>query len=125
MRYRYLGRTGIEVSSYCLGSMMFGAVGGTGVGNPDPVDCTRIIHDALHEGINFIDTADMYSTGESEQIVGRALKGVRDDVVLATKFHFPLDDDAMVGRRGNSRRRIMRAVEDSLRRLDTDWIDLY
>src|SRR2546430_3545202 len=118
MRYRVLGRTGIEVSVHCLGAMMFGAVG-----NPDRDDCIRIIHAALDQGITFVDTADMYSAGESEEIVGRALKGRRDDVVLATKVHFPLDEGR--NRSGNSRRWILRAVEDSLRRLRTDWIDLY
>lgn len=118
MRYRTLGGTGIEVSVHCLGAMMFGAVG-----NPDHGDCARIIHAALDQGVNFVDTADMYSAGESEQIVGRALKGRRDDVVLATKVHFPMGEGRNRG--GNSRRWILRAVEDSLRRLDTDWIDLY
>jgi aryl-alcohol dehydrogenase-like predicted oxidoreductase len=118
MRYRVLGGTGIEVSTYCLGAMMFGSVG-----NPDRDDCVRIIHSALDRGINFVDTADMYSSGESEQIVGKALKARRDDIVLATKVHFPMGDGPNHG--GNSRRWIMRAVEDSLRRLDTDWIDLY
>jgi len=118
MRYRILGGTGIEVSAHCLGAMMFGAVG-----NPDHDDCVRIIHTALDQGINFVDTADMYSAGESEQIVGAALQGRRDDVVLATKVHFPLGEGR--NRSGNSRRWILRAVEDSLRRLSTDWIDLY
>jgi aryl-alcohol dehydrogenase-like predicted oxidoreductase len=118
MRYRTLGGTGIEVSTHCLGAMMFGSVG-----NPDHEDCTRIIHAALDQGINFVDTADMYSAGESEVIVGKALKDRRDDVVLATKVHFPLAEGR--NRSGNSRRWITRAVEDSLRRLDTDWIDLY
>src|SRR5882757_5725566 len=118
MRYRTLGRTGIEVSAHCLGAMMFGSVG-----NPDHDDCVRIVHTALDQGINFVDTADMYGAGESEQIVGKALKGRRDDVVLATKVHFPLVEGPNHG--GNSRRWIMRAVEDSLRRLQTDWIDLY
>jgi aryl-alcohol dehydrogenase-like predicted oxidoreductase len=98
--------------------MMFGSVG-----NPDHEDCTRIIHAALDQGINFVDTADMYSAGESEEIVGKALQGRRDDVVLATKVHFPMGEGP--NRSGNSRRWITRAVEDSLRRLDTDWIDLY
>ena len=79
---------------------------------------------ALDQGINFVDTADMYSRGESEEIVGKALKGRRDDVVLATKVHFPLDDGTR-NRSGNSRRWIVQEVENSLRRLDTDWIDLY
>ena len=118
MNYRVLGATGIEVSTYALGTMMFGAIG-----NPDHADSERIIHAALDAGINFVDTADMYSTGESEEIVGKALKGRRDDIVLATKVHFSLDGERNHG--GNSRRYITRAVEDSLRRLQTDWIDLY
>ncbi|MDQ0992517.1 aldo/keto reductase [Streptomyces sp. V3I7] len=118
MRHRVLGGTGIEVSAYCLGTMMFGSVG-----NPDHDECVRIIHAALDEGIDFVDTADMYSAGESETIVGKALKGRRDDVVLATKVHFPMGEGPNRG--GNSRRWIVRAVEDSLRRLGTDWIDLY
>jgi aryl-alcohol dehydrogenase-like predicted oxidoreductase len=119
MRYRTLGGTGIEVSAHCLGTMMFGAVG-----NPDHEDSVRIIHAALDQGINFVDTADMYSRGESEEIVGKALKGRRDDVVLATKVHFPLSEEGR-NRSGNSRRWIVQEVENSLRRLDTDWIDLY
>jgi aryl-alcohol dehydrogenase-like predicted oxidoreductase len=118
MRYRTLGGTGIEVSVHCLGTMMFGAVG-----NPDHDDCVRIIHAALDQGINFLDTADMYSAGESEEIVGRALRGRRDDVVLATKVHFPMGEGRNRG--GNSRRWILTEVEESLRRLDTEWIDLY
>jgi aryl-alcohol dehydrogenase-like predicted oxidoreductase len=118
MRYRVLGGTGIEVSHHCLGAMMFGSVA-----NDDHEDGVRIIHRALDAGINFVDTADMYSAGESEVIVGKALKGRRDDVVLATKFHFPLGEGRNRG--GNSRRYVVRAVEDSLRRLDTDWIDVY
>ncbi|MET7426680.1 aldo/keto reductase [Dactylosporangium sp. NPDC005555] len=118
MRYRTLGRTGIQVSTHCLGTMMFGSVG-----NPDHDDCARIIHAALDQGINFVDTADMYSAGESEEIVGKALSGRRDDVVLATKVHFPMGEGPNRG--GNSRRWIVREVEDSLRRLRTDWIDLY
>ncbi|MDH6114775.1 aryl-alcohol dehydrogenase-like predicted oxidoreductase [Kitasatospora sp. MAP12-15] len=118
MRYRILGGTGIEVSAHCLGTMMFGAVG-----NPDHEDCVRIIHTALDQGINFIDTADMYSAGESEEIVAKALRGRRDEVVLATKVHFQMGEGR--NRSGNSRRWITRAVEDSLKRLQTDWIDLY
>ncbi|MFC5174701.1 aldo/keto reductase [Streptomyces mutomycini] len=118
MRYRALGKTGIEVSTHCLGTMMFGAVG-----NPDHEDSARIIHTALDAGINFVDTADMYSAGECEEIVGKALKGRRDEVVLATKVHFPMGEGRNRG--GNSRRWIVTAVEDSLRRLGTDWIDLY
>ena len=118
MQYRTLGRTGIKVSPYCLGAMMFGAMG-----NRDHDDCIRIIHKALDSGINFIDTADRYSRGESEEIVGKALKGRRDNVVLATKVHGPMGEDP--NQQGNSRRWIMRAVEASLRRLQTDHIDLY
>jgi aryl-alcohol dehydrogenase-like predicted oxidoreductase len=118
MNIRALGRTGIQVSSYCLGSMMLGSVG-----NPDHDDCIQILHAALDHGINFVDTADMYSAGESEEIVGKALQGRRDDVVLATKVHFPMGDGP--NRSGNSRRWIVAEVEESLRRLQTDWIDLY
>src|SRR4051812_2369331 len=118
MDYRPLGRTGVQVSKLCLGTMMFGAWG-----NVDHDDSIRIIHAALDAGINFIDTADVYSAGESEEIVGKALKGRRDDVVLATKVNVPMDDDP--NHRGNSRRWIVREVESSLRRLGTDWIDLY
>ncbi|MFE0461888.1 aldo/keto reductase [Kitasatospora sp. NPDC058965] len=118
MRYRSLGGTGIEVSAVCLGAMMFGAVG-----NPDHGECARIVDEALAAGVNFVDTADMYSAGESEVIVGKALKGRRDEVVLATKVHFPMGEGRNRG--GNSRRWILTAVEESLRRLDTDWIDLY
>jgi aryl-alcohol dehydrogenase (NADP+) len=118
MQYRTLGRTGIKVSPYCLGAMMFGAIA-----NPDHKDAIRIIHKALDAGINFIDTADFYSRGESEEIVGKALKGRRDNVVLATKAHLPMGDDP--NQQGNSRRWLTRAVEDSLRRLQIDAIDLY
>ncbi|MEU9168445.1 aldo/keto reductase [Streptomyces sp. NPDC048420] len=118
MRYRTLGRTGIKVSPYALGAMMFGAVG-----NRDHDDSIRIIHKALDAGINFVDTADAYSRGESEQIIGKALKGRRDNVVLATKLHMPMGDDP--NQRGNSRHWIITAVEQSLRRLETDHIDLY
>jgi aryl-alcohol dehydrogenase-like predicted oxidoreductase len=118
MKYRVLGGTGIHVSVHCLGAMMFGSVG-----NPDHDDSIRIIHAALDQGINFVDTADMYSTGESEEIVGKALAGRRDDVVLATKVHFPMGEGPNLG--GNSRRWIVREVEASLRRLRTEWIDLY
>jgi aryl-alcohol dehydrogenase-like predicted oxidoreductase len=118
MEHRPLGRTGVSVSKLCLGAMMFGAWG-----NPDHDESIRIIHAALDAGINFIDTADVYAQGESEEIVGKALAGRRDDVVLASKVHMPMGDDP--NRRGNSRRWIVKEVEDSLRRLDTDWIDLY
>jgi aryl-alcohol dehydrogenase-like predicted oxidoreductase len=114
---RPLARTGVQVSPLCLGAMMFG-----GWGNPDHEDGIKIIRAALDAGINFIDTADVYSRGESEEIVGKALAGRRDDVVLATKVHGTMGDDA--NQYGNSRRWIIREVEDSLRRLKTDWIDL-
>src|ERR687887_1424558 len=118
MEHRQLGRTGVSVSKLCLGAMMFGAWG-----NPDHDESIRIIHRALDAGINFVDTADVYSRGESEEIVGKALAGRRDSVVLATKFHGSMGDDP--NRRGNSRRWIMQEVDASLRRLQTDWIDLY
>jgi aryl-alcohol dehydrogenase-like predicted oxidoreductase len=119
MDQRLLARTGVHVSPLCLGAMMFGAWG-----NPDHDEGIRIIHRALDAGINFIDTADVYSRGESEEIVGKALAGGRrDSVVLATKFHGTMGDDA--NEAGNSRRWIFREVEASLRRLNTDWIDLY
>jgi aryl-alcohol dehydrogenase-like predicted oxidoreductase len=119
MELRTLGRTGVKVSPLCLGAMMFGAWG-----NTDHEDSIRIIHRALDAGINFIDTADVYSNGESEEILAKALAGGRRDrVVLATKVHGPMGDDP--NEYGNSRRWITREVENSLRRLGTDWIDLY
>jgi aryl-alcohol dehydrogenase-like predicted oxidoreductase len=118
MEMRTLGRTGMQVSPLCLGAMMFGAWG-----EPDHGESIRIVHRALDAGINFVDTADVYSAGESEEIVGKALQGRRDRVILATKFHGAMGDDP--NERGNSRRWIVRAVENSLRRLQTDWIDLY
>jgi len=118
MEYRTLGRTGVSVSRYCLGAMMFG-----GRGNRDHDDCVRIIHKAADAGVNFIDTADVYSEGESETIVGKALKGRRDKLVLATKFFGPMGKDP--NERGGSRRWILREVENSLQRLGTDYIDLY
>jgi aryl-alcohol dehydrogenase-like predicted oxidoreductase len=119
MELRPLGRTGVQVSELCLGAMMFGAWG-----NPDHDDSIRIIHAAIDAGINFIDTADIYSQGESEEIVAKALAGGRrDDVVLATKFFVPMGEAPNQG--GVSRRWIMQEVENSLRRLGTDWIDLY
>jgi aryl-alcohol dehydrogenase-like predicted oxidoreductase len=118
MHYRPLGRTGVQVSNLCLGTMMFGAWG-----EQDHDESVRIIHRALDEGINFVDTADVYSAGESEEIVGKALKGRRDDVVLATKFFMPMGEDPNL--RGGSRRWIVREVEHSLKRLQTDHIDLY
>ncbi len=131
MYYRSLGRTGMQVSPLCLGAMMFGAWG-----EPDHQTSIGIIHRALDAGINFIDTADLYSQGESEIIVGKALAGGRrEGVILATKFHAQMGVpvDAHFGqpgagdpnKRGNSRRWIVQEVEHSLRRLGTDWIDLY
>jgi aryl-alcohol dehydrogenase-like predicted oxidoreductase len=118
MEHRTLGNTGVRVSPLCLGAMMFGSWG-----NPDHEDSIRVIHAALDAGINFIDTADVYSAGESEEIVGKALAGRRDEVVLATKFHGTMGEHP--NRRGNSRRWILQEVEHSLARLKTDWIDLY
>jgi aryl-alcohol dehydrogenase-like predicted oxidoreductase len=129
MEYRSLGRTGMQVSPLCLGAMMFGAWG-----ERDHDTSIKIIHTALDAGINFIDTADVYSQGESEVIVGKALAGGRrDDVILATKVHsqmgVPVDAPAGTkgdpNHRGNSRRWIVSEVDNSLRRLGTDWIDLY
>ncbi|SDY83671.1 aldo/keto reductase [Herbiconiux ginsengi] len=116
MQYRTLGRTGIKVTPYALGAMMLGQLG-----NPDRQEAIRIVHRALDGGINFVDTADRY--GDSEVVVGEALTGRRDDVVLATKFWGPVDDD--INHRGASRRWIVQAVERSLRNLQTDYIDLY
>jgi aryl-alcohol dehydrogenase (NADP+) len=123
LEHRTLGGTGIQVSVHCLGGMMFG----TG-GNADRDACTAMIHRALDAGVNFIDTADRYTSGESEEIIGKAIAGRRDEVVLATKFWGPMPggsrpDDP--NRRGASRRWIVQAVEESLRRLGTDWIDVY
>ncbi|MDY7529475.1 MULTISPECIES: aldo/keto reductase [Cryobacterium] len=118
MDYRLLGRTGVEVSPLCLGTMMFGAWG-----NQDVDDSIRVIHHALDAGINFVDTADVYSGGGSEEIVGKALAGRRDDVVLATKFFMPMGKGP--NQSGGSRKWIMQAVEGSLRRLGTDYLDLY
>jgi aryl-alcohol dehydrogenase-like predicted oxidoreductase len=120
MQYRTLGRTGIKVSPYALGALMFATtVGGTP--NADPADSARLLHKALDAGINLVDTADAY--GDSEEVVGRALKGRRDNVVLATKFSRPMGQDP--NQQGGSRRWIVTAVEHSLRRLQTDHIDLY
>src|SRR5438128_9953279 len=113
MQLRTLGRTGVKVSPYCLGAMMFGPWG-----NRDVADCVRMVDTALDAGINFIDTADVYSQGASEEIVGKALAGKRDKVVLATKFHGAMGEDPNA--RGNSRFWIIKEVENSLRRLNTD-----
>jgi aryl-alcohol dehydrogenase-like predicted oxidoreductase len=118
MNYRPLGRTGLKVSPLCLGAMMFGAWG-----NRDHDDSVSIIHAALDAGINFIDTADVYSAGESETIVAQAIKGRRDELVVATKFHGRMGEDPNMA--GNTRRWILRACEGSLRRLQTDYLDLY
>ena len=118
MDYRNLGRSGLKVSPLCLGTMMFGDWG-----NKDHDDSIRIIHRALDGGINFIDTANIYSKGESEEIVGKAIKGRREQVVLATKVFGPMGDDPH--QRGLSRKSIEQEVEHSLRRLGTDVIDLY
>ena len=119
MEHRPFGRTGVSVSKLCLGAMMFGDWG-----NKDHDESVRIIHRALDAGINFIDTADVYSQGESEEILAKALTGGRrDDIVLATKFHGAMGEDP--NQQGSSRRWIIREVENSLRRLGTDWIDLY
>jgi len=119
MDYRTLGTTGLRVSQLCLGAMMFGAWG-----NPDHDESVRIINRAVDAGINFIDTADMYSAGESEIIVGKALAGLqRENIVLATKVHGPMGDDPNA--QGNSRRWVIAECENSLRRLGTDYIDLY
>ena len=118
MEYRTLGGTGLKVSTHCLGTMMFGEWG-----NTDVDDCIGTIRAAIDGGINFVDTADVYSAGESEEIVGKALEGRRDEVILATKVHGQMGP----GRNdeGNSRVWIMKEVENSLRRLGTDHIDLY
>ncbi len=119
MEYRFLGRTGVSVSSICLGAMMFGSWG-----NTDHDDCVRIVRRAVDAGVNFIDTADVYSSGESEVIVGKALAEIgRDDIVLATKAHGQMGRDRNA--RGNSRRWIIAECENSLKRLGTDYIDLY
>ncbi len=118
METKPLGKTGMPVSRFCLGAMMFG-----GIGNKDHDDCVRIIHRAIDSGINFIDTADVYSQGESERIVGKAVKNRRDKLVIATKFFFPMGEDAH--QHGGSRKWIVQEVENSLQRLETDYIDLY
>jgi aryl-alcohol dehydrogenase-like predicted oxidoreductase len=118
MEYKRLGNTGMKVSRLCVGTMVMGRWG-----NTDHADCVRILHRAFDEGVNFVDTANRYAFGESEEIVGKALKGKRTDVVVATKFFMP--GPAGVLDRGTSRRHVMLMVEESLKRLGTDWIDLY
>lgn len=127
MEYRTLGGTGVKVSHFCLGAMMFGPTG-----NPNHEECIRMTHAALDAGVNFIDTSDTYSEGESERILAKALKGRREQVVLATKCFFPPGRAGLFSRAGKnvtdgggSQRWIMRAVEESLRRLETDYIDVY
>jgi aryl-alcohol dehydrogenase-like predicted oxidoreductase len=118
MQYRTLGRTGVQVSTLALGAMNFGSIGRVGQD-----EATAIVDAALEAGINLIDTADMYGTGESEQMVGKAIAGRRDDVVLATKAAMPMGTER--NHRGGSRRWLVTALEDSLRRLGVDHVDLY
>lgn len=127
MEYRTLGGSGIKVSHFCLGAMMFGKMG-----NTDHDECVRMTHAALDAGVNFIDTSDAYSSGESERVLAKALKARRDEVVLATKCFFPIEQVGQFARKrkdsnvgGGSRRWIVRAVENSLQRLETDYIDIY
>src|ERR1700694_5072562 len=121
MKHRTLGHTGLIVSEVALGSMQFG--GKMNMGNLGQEDTTRMVKLALDRGINFLDTADVYSLGESETLAGNALKGVRDEIVLSTKFRLPMSDN--FNHSGATRVNIMREVEDSLQRLQTDYIDLY
>jgi aryl-alcohol dehydrogenase-like predicted oxidoreductase len=121
MKFRKLGNTGLIVSELALGTMQFG--GKMNMGNLGQEDTTRLVKLALDRGINFIDTADVYSLGESETLVGNALKGVRQEIVLATKVRLPMS--ANLNRSGATRVNIMREVEGSLQRLQTDYIDLY
>ncbi|MDG1410549.1 MAG: aldo/keto reductase [Acidimicrobiales bacterium] len=120
MDYRPLGRSGIKVSKFGLGTMVLGAWG-----NSDVDACSRIINKALDAGINLLDTADVYGEGQNERIVGLAIANRRDEIVLCTKFHHAVEPDEDPNRQGNSRRWIMRAIDDSLKRLNTDYIDLY
>jgi aryl-alcohol dehydrogenase-like predicted oxidoreductase len=119
MEMRVLGRTGMQVSKFCFGAGMFGYFG-----NSDQAECSRMVDSALNAGVNFFDTSDVYSHGEAETILGKALGKKRDDIVLATKFSLPMGG-ANPNMKGGSRRWIMKAAEDSLRRLGTDYIDLY
>ena len=118
MNYRLLGKTGIKVTPFCLGTMMFGKGG-----NPDHAECIKMVHKSLDAGINFVDSADRYNAGESEEILGKALRDRREHVVINTKVWGPMGTDP--NQQGGSRRWIIRAVEDSLRRLQTDYIDSY
>ncbi len=117
MQYRTLGRTGVQVSTLSLGAMNFGTIGQTTQEN-----ATAIVDAALEAGVNLIDTADFYSQGESEEMVGRALAGRRDDVVLATKAFLPMGEQR--NHRGASRRWLVSALDSSLRRLGVDHVDL-
>ncbi|MGE0666298.1 MAG: aldo/keto reductase [Sphingomonadales bacterium] len=119
MEMRVLGRTGMHVSKFCFGAGMFGYFG-----NSDQAECSRMVDRAIDAGINYFDTSDVYSHGESETMLGKALGNKRDDVIVATKFSLPMGG-ANPNMKGNSRRWIMKAAEDSLRRLGTDYIDLY
>src|ERR1700736_1375358 len=121
MKHRKLGHTGLIVSEVALGSMQFG--GKMNMGNLGQEDATQMVKLALNRGINFIDTADVYSLGESETLLGNALKGVRAEIVLATKVRLPMREN--FNRSGATRVNIMREVEGSLQRLQTDYIDLY
>src|SRR5246500_3914349 len=121
MKYRKLGNTGLIVSSVALGTMQFG--GKMNMGDLGQEDTTRMVKLALDRGINFIDTADVYSLGESETLLGNALRGVRTEIVLATKVRLPISDN--LNRSGATRVNIMREVDASLQRLQTDYIDLY
>src|SRR5580700_2241846 len=121
MKYRKLGNTGLIVSELALGTMQFG--GKMNMGNLGQEDTTRMVKLALDRGINFIDTADVYSLGQSETLVGNALRGVRQEIVLATKVRLPMGEN--FNRSGATRVNIMREVEGSLKRLQTDYIDLY
>ncbi|MGW2960394.1 aldo/keto reductase [Streptomyces sp. NPDC001220] len=118
MQYRSLGRTGVQVSALALGAMNFGAVGRT-----TQAEATAIVDAALDAGINLIDTADMYGQGESEEMVGKAIAGRREDIVLATKAGMPMGDER--NHRGGSRRWLVTGLENSLRRLGVDHVDLY
>ncbi len=121
MKYRKLGNTGLIVSEVALGTMQFG--GKMNMGNLGQEAATKMVKAALDKGINFIDTADVYSLGESETLVGNALKGVRQEIVLATKVRLPMSDN--FNHSGATRVNILREVEASLHRLQTDYLDLY
>jgi aryl-alcohol dehydrogenase-like predicted oxidoreductase len=121
MKYRKLGNTGLVVSELALGTMQFGKK--MNMGGLDQAATTRMVKYALDRGINMVDTADVYSQGESETLLGNALKGIREEIVLASKVRLPMSDN--VNRSGATRVNIMRGVESSLKRLQTDYLDLY